>query len=269
MLSLSKYRQAFELGFESALAYRLNFTVSLISAAFPIFIQTFMWTAIYQNSQQEVVYGFTFKQMIAYTFLAGLTSRLIRTGFEHEIMLDVKNGLYSRFLVQPLGYFPYRMAAWFGQKLPGQSIILAILAVMLVGLSLFGGITLEPLRLAGYALTIVMAALLNFVIFYGVSAVAFWIVDIGFLFEGIRISAVLLSGGIFPLEVFGAQFVAVMRLLPFMYTVNFPLNVLNGRLSLAEVGQGLLLQCLWIGICLGLAELAWRAGRKRYVAVGG
>ncbi len=34
-------------------------------------------------------------------------------------MDDVKTGKFSRFLVQPLGYFPYRICSFFGQKLPG------------------------------------------------------------------------------------------------------------------------------------------------------
>ena len=29
-----------------------------------------------------------------------------------------KAGKFSKFLVQPLGYFPYRLASYFGQKLP-------------------------------------------------------------------------------------------------------------------------------------------------------
>ncbi len=47
--------------------------------------------------------------MIAYTFLAGLVARIVRTGFEYDIMDDVKTGKFSKFLVQPLGYFPYRL----------------------------------------------------------------------------------------------------------------------------------------------------------------
>ena len=92
--------------------------ISLISAAYPIFIQYFLWTAIYLSSTSDIVYGFTYRQMMAYTFLAGLVSRIVRTGFEYEIMEDVKSGKYSKFLVQPLGYFPYRLASYFGQKLP-------------------------------------------------------------------------------------------------------------------------------------------------------
>ncbi len=96
---LNKYRKAFELGFQAALEYRVNFLLSLISAAYPIFIQTFMWTAIYGSSSEGVVYGYTYQQMIAYTFLAGLVARIVRTGFVYEIMEDIKNGKFSQFLV--------------------------------------------------------------------------------------------------------------------------------------------------------------------------
>ena len=120
-----------------------------------------------------------------------------------------------------------------------------------------------------FLLTLTLAVMLNFLIFYCISAVAFWIVEIGFLFEGIRIVFVLLSGGIFPLEVFGQRFVQVMNFLPFKYTVNFPINVLNGRTTPAEVALGLLVQCVWIGLCLLLSRYLWQMGSQRYVAVGG
>ena len=266
---LNKYGKAFELGFQAALEYRVNFLLSLISAAYPIFIQSFMWTAIYQNSSEGVVYGYTYRQMIAYTFLAGLVARIVRTGFEYEIMEDIKNGKFSQFLVQPLGYFPYRLCCYFGQKLPGLTMILGILAVVLVGLNVFGGLSLELYRILAFLVTLALAVVLNFLIFYCFSSVAFWIIEIGFLFEGIRIVTILLSGGIFPLEVFGARFLQVMNLLPFKYTVSYPINVLNGRLPPGEMAQGMLIQCAWIAACLVIADFLWRLGGRRYVAVGG
>ena len=98
---------------------------------------------------------------------------------------------------------------------------------------------------------------------------SFWIIEIGFLFEGIRIVTILLSGGIFPLEVFGARLVQLFKLLPFQYTISFPINVLNGKVPPGEIVQGLLVQIVWIGATLALARLLWRQGTQRYVAVGG
>jgi ABC-2 type transport system permease protein len=266
---LEKYRKTFEMGFQTALEYRINFAISLISAAYPIFIQSFLWTAIYLNATGSTVYGFTYRQIIAYTFLAGLISRIVRTGFEYEIMDDVKNGRYSKFLVQPVGYFPYRLASFFGSKLPGLAMILSILVIVLIGLNAFWGVSLEMGRILVFPLTLALAMMLNFLIFYCISAVAFWLVEIGFLFEGLRIVIILLSGGIFPLEVFGARFVQVVSLLPFKYTISYPITVLNGKLAYSQIPLGMLIQCVWIGACLVLARLLWRIGSRRYIAVGG
>jgi len=266
---LKKYSKAFEMGFQTALEYRLNFAISLVSAAYPIFIQTFLWTAIFQASSQQAVFGYTFRQMIAYTFLAGLVARIVRTGFEYEIMDDVKMGKFSRFLVQPVGYFQYRLCSFFGNKLPGLSMILGILVFVLGGLSVFWGVSFQFSRILVFLVTLVLAITLNFLLFYSISAISFWIVEVGFLFEGIRITMVLLSGGIFPLEVFGERFLQVVNLLPFKYTVSFPVNVLNGKIDPAGIPLGILVQCLWIIIFLGVSNLLWRVGSRRFVAVGG
>jgi ABC-2 type transport system permease protein len=61
----------------------------------------------------------------------------------------------------------------------------------------------------------------------------------------------------------------VTSLLPFKYTVNYPINVLNGTISTTGALQGLLMQVLWIGACLLLSNMLWRVGGRRYVAVGG
>jgi len=264
-----KYAKAFEMGFQTALEYRVNFLISLVSAAYPIFIQVFLWTAIYNASSENTVYGYTYQQMMAYTFLAGLVSRIVRTGFEYEIMDDVKSGKYSKFLVQPLGYFPYRLASYFGGKLPNLTILLIIMVVVLAGLNAFWGITLDPLRVPLFLASLALAMALNFLIFYGISAIAFWLTDIGFLFEGIRITIILLSGGIFPLEVFGETFVAITNLLPFKYTVAFPIHVLSGQASILESIQGMIVQLVWIVLTFFIAALLWKSGGKRYVAVGG
>lgn len=266
---LEKYAKAFELGFQAELEYRLNFLLSLLSAAYPVFIQYFLWTAIYLNTPGNIVFGYTYQQMMAYTFLAGLVGRIVRTGFEYEIMEDVKSGKFSKFLVQPLGYFPYRIASYFGGKVPNLAILLAILAVVLIGLNAIWGITVGLPRLLLFLVAIVLAVALNFLIFYGISAISFWLVEIGFLFEGIRIVFILFSGGIFPLEVFGPTFMRVMTFLPFMYTISFPIKVLNGTLTIDQVWQGICVQLFWIGVMYLAASLLWRVGSKRFVSVGG
>lgn len=266
---LKKYRITFEMGFQTALEYRVNFAISVISAAYPIFIQTFLWTAIFEGTDDASLFGYTYRQMIVYTFLAGLVSRIVYTGFEYDIMEDVKSGKYSKFLVQPLGYFPYRLANFFGQKVPNLGMLLGIMVLMLTGLTVFWDLSLEFSRILAFLLTLALAMSLNFLIFYCISAIAFWAVEIGYLFEGARIVIILFSGGIFPLEVFGDGFIRLSNLLPFKYTVSYPINVLNGRVLAGDILPGMLLQVFWIVVIYLLADRLWGTARKHYVAVGG
>lgn len=59
------------------------------------------------------------------------------------------------------------------------------------------------------------------------------------------------------------------RFLPFRYMIGFPVEVLTGRLSAGEVAFGFLAQAGWTALALGLSWLTWRAGIRRYAAVGG
>ena len=55
-------------------------------------------------------------------------------------------------------------------------------------LNRFWDFHLDPMRVAAFLVTIGLALALNFLIFYCISAVSFWVVEIGFLFAGIRIT---------------------------------------------------------------------------------
>ena len=80
---------------------------------------------------------------------------------------------------------------------------------------------------------------------------------------------VVVSGGVFPMDIFGERIAFAVNLLPFGYTTQFPVNIINGRFGLRETGAGFLCQIFWI-CCFGmLAEILWKRGLKRFTAVGG
>lgn len=266
---MHKYSQSFLIGIQNAMEYRANFMLSMVSAVFPIFIQYFLWTSIYGGDKTQVINGYTYYQIIAYTILASVISRLIRTGFEYEINDDIKNGGLNKYLVKPVDYFSYRLTCFLGQKFVQTLFLLAII----VGVMLFLIIQFEWVltlhRIILFCLTILLAFVLNFMIFFSVAMIGFWLFEIGFLFEAFRIVIIMLSGGIFPLDIFGEKASLILRFLPFRYTINFPVELLNGRLSAGAEYQGLILQIVWVLAFAAIAKLLWAAGNRRYVAVGG
>lgn len=264
-----KYVKAFTLGLQNSMEYRSDFFISMISALFPIFIQLFMWTSIYGNSGRTVMFGYSFAQMVTYTVIASIVSRLIRTGFEYEINDEIKNGGFNKFIVRPIGYFSYKLSCFLGQKLFQLGLTSILLCGVIIMLSLKFGHSFGASALLGFTASLLLAFVLNFIIFFCISMVAFWLSEIGFFFEAVRIVIIAFSGGIFPLDVFSSGFLSVLNYLPFKYTVNFPVDVLNGRLAGTDILKGLLVQLMWILLLSGVSRLLWRSGTKKYIAVGG
>ena len=59
------------------------------------------------------------------------------------------------------------------------------------------------------------------------------------------------------------------RVLPFYYMVGFPVEVLTGHLNIADLLSGFAIQAAWTIIAIFLYRRLWRAGLRRYAAVGG
>ena len=59
------------------------------------------------------------------------------------------------------------------------------------------------------------------------------------------------------------------QILPFRYMVAFPVEVLAGHLGPAEVRAGFAIGTGWLLVALVLSAALWRAGLRRYSAVGG
>ncbi|MCZ8520442.1 MULTISPECIES: ABC transporter permease [Paenibacillus] len=263
------YRGMFLLGVQHSMEYRLHFALSLLSSAVPAGVQYFIWTAVYRHSGEGALFSYTYPQMILYTILAGLVARLVETQFEQGIAEDIKNGGLNKYLVQPVSYFGYRLTTFLGQKAVFYLITAGLLAAILSGASAQGVLQLDPIRLLWFAAALFSALLLNFLIAYCLCAIAFYLHDISYFFVITGLLVTILSGGLFPLEIFGETAFRLLQYTPFPYTVYFPVNLLNGKIADGALGPGMAVQWTWIGIFLLGAHLAWRHALKKYVAVGG
>lgn len=268
MTSAAKYRRAFALGMQQALEYRVNFLLHLTSSFFQIFIQLFLWTAVYRSTGGGILFGYTYQQMMLYTVIAGLLNRLVRTGFESEVAEDIKSGGLSKYIVRPVGHFTYRLSVFLGLKSAQTGLVSLLLLAAAVAVARLTGLPIPPSQLVWFVPAFLLAFVINFILFYAVSAIGFWLSDIGFFFEAVRIVFILLSGGIFPLSVFGRA-ERLFIWLPFRYTINFPVDVLTGRVAGREAFAGIAAQLLWIALLFGISRIVWSRGMRKFVAVGG
>jgi len=267
--SLIKYGAVFSQGIQGAMEYRADFLFGLLNGCFAVFIQFFLWTAIYSGSQENYLYGYSYPQMIVYIIMAGVILRIVSTDFQYDVAFDIKEGTLNRFLTQPISYFPYRVFDFMGRKAFQLVIIIAVSAgVLLLTHFIFKAeFLLFDILIA--LLVMPMALLLNCILFYCIAMTAFWLTEVWGIFDGMGVISTILSGGIFPLSVFGENAQLIFKFLPFQYVIYFPLKIICGKAQRDEILFGIAAQIVWILLLYALAKLLWRAGMKKYIAAGG
>ncbi len=265
----AKYLRAFWLGVQGAVAHRANLFLSPLGAVAPVIVQVVLWTRVYAGRPAaDRLFGFTRGQMLAYAVFANLVARLVRTGFEYELYEDIKSGGLDRVLAKPIGYFGFRVAHFAGTKFADTAATAVCLAGVFAILASTTTVAASLPMLGGFAAALLMAVALNFLIFWCVGLLGFWITETGYLFEAARVVIVTASGGVFPLSVFGRRAEAVLTLLPFRFTIQFPTEILCGRIAGAAQGAGLAVAAAWTAGLWVLGQWLWRSGLRHFAAVG-
>ena len=268
-MKFQKYKASFQIGLQHSLEYRFEFFVGIISTLFPILIQVFLWYAIYSGTGQDSMYGYGFAQMLAYVAIAGAVGKFVVTGIENMVNDDIHSGGLSAFIVKPVRYIPFRLLQAVGQRFAATITMVVFTASAIVILACTINFEVKLYAACLFVPALLLAMLLNFFIFFIVSISAFWLTEVGRFFHALQIAIMVASGGVFPITVFGDAYVAASRFLPFQYTSYFPISVMTGALSVSEILTGMLVQLVWIAILPVFANILWRTGLKRYVAVGG
>lgn len=266
---MNKYRCVFLMGLENALEYRMDFLLSLLSTLFPIVVQTFLWRYLYADPASSGFTGYSYSQILFYTLSASMVSQFVHTGFEYSINQDIKDGGLQKYLIRPVRYSLYQFCSFFGKKAPASILLFGFLGAELLLSFFFLKLDVTLLRIVWFLLCLVLALALNFFLFYCVALSSFWFTDVSKLFGTISVVIVVISGGVFPMDIFGPLASRLSALLPFGYTTQFPVNVLSGKLDLSAALFGTVCQLIWILFFWALSNVLWKRGLKRYVAVGG
>jgi ABC-2 type transport system permease protein len=120
-----------------------------------------------------------------------------------------------------------------------------------------------------FILSLALAWALRFFWGYWLALLAFWATRANALL-GLQDSLVfLLAGQVAPIALLPGPMREAATVLPFRYMVGFPVEVLTGQLDAVNVWIGLGIQAGWLIIALALFVTLWRAGVRRYSAVGG
>jgi ABC-2 type transport system permease protein len=263
---------------EERLAYRGDFILGTAMRFLPIVTQVFLWTAVFAATTRSDIAGYSRTDIVAYYLLTMVTRAFSSMpGLAGGIARSVRDGSIKKYLVQPVDYVSFLLAARIAHKLVYYAVaILPFAAVFFVCRGYFPPLP-DAATIAAFAASLVMSFLLGFFMEATLGMLGFWFLEVSSIIFAYMLVQYLLSGHMFPLDmlagvptgVAGVSVADVVRWLPFEYTAYFPAAVWLGKIRGTELVRSLAIEAAWVVVMAVACRLAWRRGTRRYSAFGG
>jgi ABC-2 type transport system permease protein len=268
---VKKYWHVIGIGIQNNLTYRFNYLTRTLVSFIPLFAMLSLWRTVYHSKPPgSSLSGFTQADMIFYYIMVAVVDVLTAVNEDDwQIAADIREGNISQFLLKPIDYLWYRLCLFFAGRIAYITMACLPLAGFIFCFRQNFELPPDPVALIAFAVSIIMAALLQFFISYAMAMLAFWLLEISTLIFILFAFEYIASGHLFPLSMLPAGLHHVLMFTPFPYQLYFPVAVYMGKISGMQLWLGLLIQIFWVVVTYLLARLAWARGTKKYAAFGG
>ena len=263
---------------EERLVYRGDFALGTLMRFLPIVTQVFLWTAVFTATSRGDIAGYSRNDIVAYYLLTMLTRAFSSMpGLAGGIARSVRDGSVKKFLIQPVDYVSFLLAARVAHKLVYYAVAaLPFALVFFLCRSYFPPLP-DATTIAAFLLSLVLSFLLGFFMEAALGMLGCWFMEVSSIVFGYMLVQYLLSGHMFPIDllrtvptgVAGVSLADVVHWLPFEYTAYFPAAVWLGKVQGADLVTSLAIETGWVVVMAVACRVAWWRGTRRYSAFGG
>jgi len=247
--------------------YRLNYVLSFLSVIFPLLAVVFLWRTIFQDVQ--LIEGFTESMMITYYVMVALLTNFVSPWILIDMTEEIRDGTLSNYLLQPISYRWYQFFSEMGIHAAYSTVILVVVTGFILLFAVDFHFPTNRLYIALFLVSVALSIVLAAGLTYLFSLSAFWLEEDTGVRYVLNYLVPILMGALIPLALLPEFIYHLVRFLPFKYLLYFPINIFLERVTLSEIGYGILMQILWIGAIYLLVAWVWRRGCRRYTARGG
>lgn len=200
---------------------------------------------------------------IVWTLVRNMNLVYTPYGWERRI----RNGRLSTNLLHPIHPLHEDVAYFAGAKVVEILLWLPLAFV----LSLIFKPDLHPTLLEGavFFVSIWFAYLIRTMTVSLLGMITFWTTRVSAIFELYFAAELIFSGRLVPLSLMPQWVQEFAWFFPFRWTFGFPIETLVSSMSAADLFIGLGVQLLWILVGGMAVNLMWKAGIRRFSAVGG
>ena len=262
---------------EERLVYRGDFALGTLMRFLPIVTQVFLWTAVFAATDRPDIAGYSRNDIVAY-YLLTMLSRAFSSmpGLAGGIARSIRDGSVKKYLVQPVDYVSFLLAARVAHKLVYYAVAVIPFAAVFFACRSFFPPPPDAATIAAFLASLVLSFLLGFFMEATLGMIGFWVLEVSSLVFAYMLVQYLLSGHMFPIDMLagislggGMSVADVVRWLPFEYTAYFPAAVWLGKVKGADLARDLAIEAGWVVLMAIACRIAWWRGTRRYSAFGG
>lgn len=267
-MKLKKYLTLTRAGIIESLQFRLSMLVMVAGNLLYLIVIYFLWKAIYASADSDVVNGMTFSDTLIYLVLATALFNFMEMYTVWQVGRDIQSGKIVLDLVKPMDYRRYIFWSFSGAFV--TNFFCTFLPTFIVVAIVTNGAIHMGLNLLYFAVSVVLAIMVNFSIDFIVATICLYTESIWGINMMKQVIVLLLSGATVPLAFFPDKLRNVVDHLPFQAIYNAPLTLLlDGDPDMKDVCITLGTQLAW---CVGMfivSKLFWKHSIKQITVNGG
>lgn len=263
---LKIYQRLWQVNWAEYWQYRANMLMYLLYWLISPIVYLAVWTSI--ASAKGSVSGLTPNDFITYYMTLLVVDQLTSNIIIHIFAYKVQDGSLSSELIRPIHPL---LTNTLMNNLASKALYLLVFIPLWSVLWLlyrpdYSAVSLTNLLIALPAM--LLGFMVSFLLSATITSLAFWTTRIYSLSEFYYAISLLFSGQFVPLQLMPQFIQAAAEFLPFQFFLYFPIQIILGRLTQAQILQGFVTGALWLVVVWFLFRWVWREGLKRYSAVG-
>ncbi|WP_297430659.1 ABC-2 family transporter protein [Clostridium sp.] len=260
-----------KISIQSNMQFSVNFFMFILGGMTQVFVNYYLWKAVFQNSSYNSLGGFKLNEMVIYVFMSYVTSRFVISNADRLITNEVRDGSIAMSLIKPINYYIRILFDSIGNVIYNFVFIgfPIWIGLMVIRFAWYSQVPPSVGTIICYLISMLMGFLIIFLFNLSFGLLAFIVINNFGLASIKNLIIGIFSGQLIPITFFPDSISWIFKYLPFMYTNYVPVMIYLNKIKGYDVFINFMLQLIWILVLVIIDIFIWRSAIKHLSIQGG